>query len=424
MNKFRVLSTLALLTSLVASPMSSQTIRGTVLDDSTSQPIVAAEVSALDSLGTVVAQAITDSSGRFGFAFTPGAYTFRVLRIGYAPTVTTAIQAGASDRDISVVIRVPTASTIGTDEPYALTPVVVEAPPVERYLSAFYRHEAIGMGDQVHREEFESWNPQVLTDVLRRMQGFTILPNPNYMRDLPDGSVDTREYVLDVPGRPHQRRPGQADCPPLIYLDGAYLGSSQRIDINSLPLDAIAAVEAYGRLIETPVEYLRANNECGVIALWTRSGEPGQTTSRFELGIRYGGTVAGGAFVGGRVGVHLVAKFAGPFEFYPALYLISSAFSGHRTRENSSWMAQIALRTAILKKPMQLYVGPGLVLTKPDASYKAVMADVDIDPRYTVLVGTTHELGPTRPFVEVHLLDFLSSSAISAQMFFGMGVQF
>jgi len=423
MNQSQVLSAVAVLSSILMPPAISQAIRGAVVDDSTSQPIVAAEVSALDTMGTIVRQAITDSSGRFRFSIPPGDYSFRVLQIGYTPTVTTVLHAAENEREISVVIRVPSASTNGTDEPYALTPVVVEAPPVERYLAAFHRHETIGMGDQVLREEFEEWNPQQVTDVIRRMQGFTIVTNPNYMRELPDGTLDTREYLIDAPGRSHHRTSAFTECAPLIFLDGAYLGSSETVYVNSLPLNAIAAVEAYARQIETPVEYMRAGNDCGAIALWTGSGEPGQETSQFELGLRFGGTVAGGAFVGGRVGMHLITQFAGPFEFYPALYVISSAFSSDRTPENSSWMAQIAVRTSLLTAPVQLYAGPGLVLMKPDASYKAVMDDVDIDPRYTIFCGVKHDLGFTRPFVEIHLLDFFSSASISAQLFFGIGVQ-
>jgi hypothetical protein len=415
---------LVILTFTLLHSAYAQTIRGTVLDDSTSLPIATAEITILDTLGTIISQAISDSAGQFRFAVSPGDYAFRVLRIGYAPTVTTVLHAPNDADDVTVVIRVPSASALEAGDPYALTPVVVEAQPVQRFLATYHRHEALGMGDHLLREEFAQWNPQQVTDVVRRMRGFSILPNPNYGRPLPDGLVDMREYLIDVPGRPHHRTSALTECPPLIFLDGASLGNSQTVDINSLPLNAISAVEAYGRSLETPVEYMRASNDCGVIALWTRSGEPGQVSSPFELGVRFGGLVAGGAFVGGRLGIHLVTQFVGPLEFYPALYLVSSVLSSDQTPENSSWMAQVAVRATVLQSPFPLYVGSGLVLVKPDASYRAVLDEVDIDPGYSIFTGLRHEMGVARPFVELHLLDFLAPSSTSAQAFLGIGFRF
>ena len=420
----RVLAALVIFASTQATALLSQVIHGIVLDDSTSQPIGGAEVSVLDSLDIVVTQGLSDLEGRFDLTVAPGDYIFRVIRIGYTPTVTTALHAPADADRISVVIRVPSASALETGEPYALTPVVVVAQPVRRFLATYHRHEATGMGDHVLREEFEQWNPQQVTDVVRRMRGFSIVPNANYGRAFPDGTIDMREYIIDVRGRPTHRTPQLTECPPLIYLDGASMGNSQTMDINSLPLNAISAVEAYGRALETPPEYMRPGNNCGVVALWTRSGEPGELGSPFEVGVRYGGTAAGGAFVGGRLGIHLVTGFVGPLEFYPAVYFVSSALSRNQTPENSSWMAQIAVRTTVLRMPFPAYVGAGLVFVKPDASYRAVMNEVEIDTRYSILSGVKHEFSRVRPFFELHLLDFLTPSSASADAFLGIGFQF
>lgn len=419
----RILSALLILAATMLRVSHAQTISGTVLDDSTSQPIVAAEVTILDTLGVVLSQTMSDSAGRFQVTVSPGEYAFRILRIGYTPTVTTVLNTTEDANELSVVIRVPTASALEGDEPYALAPVVVEAHPPERYLAGYYRRQAAGQGDFSERQEFEQYHPQQVTDVLRRMRGFTIMPNPYYGFPLPDGTTDLREYVIDVPSRQH-RTAVPVECPPLIYLDGALMGNTQRLDINTLPLDAIQAVEVYARAIQTPMEYYRPGNDCGVIALWTRGAEAGDLGSPFEFGVRYGGTVAGGDFAGGRVGIHLITRFFGPLEFYPAVYLISSAFSDVQTPENSSWMAQIAARTMVLQDPLPVYVGSGLVLVKTDSWYQVVMDEPYIDPRYTVFAGLKHEFGIVRPFVELHMLDFFSSSDISAEAFFGMGFQF
>ncbi len=418
----RILSALLILASTLLSLSHAQTIRGTVLDDSTSQAIAAAEVSVLDTLGIVVTQTISDSTGRFQVAVTPGDYLFRILRIGYTPTVTTVLHAATDANELSVVIRVPSTSAVVGRDAYALTPIVVEAPPADRYLASFYRHQEMGLGDFADRDEFEQWHPQQVTDVVRRMRGFTILPNAYYGIPLPDGSIDTREYIIDTPGRPH-RSAASVECPPLIFLDGGLMGNSQRIDVNTLPLDVIEAVETYSRPIQTPLEYHRPGNDCGVIALWTRTAEPGDLGSPFEFGVRFGGTVAGGPFIGGRLGIHFVSKFVGPLEFYPAVYIITTALSSEQSYENSGWMAHIALRTRI-RTGLPLFVGSGLVLVKPDPDYVDRLGNVDIDPAYSLFAGLTDDWGPTRPFLELHLLDFFAPSSIAAQAFMGMGFQF
>ena len=421
MTLFRSVWALSTFALMLAYPSSAQEILGTVLDDSTSRPIVGAEVTVLDTLAVSVTQAITDSAGRFFVAVSPGTYAFRILRIGYTPTVTTVLTATGDIDEITVVVRVPSTSALQGDEPYALAPVVVEAQPAARYLAGYYRHQAAGGGTFAHREQFEQWNPRDVTDVLIRMQTFSILPNPHHGLPWPDGRIDMREHVIDVHGRRHSG--GNAECPPAIFLDGTSMGNAQSIDINTLPLDAIEAVETYARPIQTPLEYVRPGNECGVVALWTRAAESGEAGSPFEFGLRYGGTVAGGAFVGGRIGAHFVAPFKGPFEIYPALYLVSSAFSSEESEGNSGWMAQIALRTTIHNGVLPVYVGTGLLLVKRGSSYISPQS-TELDSRHTLFAGLNNAIGPLRPFVEFHVIDLFAFSGVTAQAFLGTGFQF
>jgi len=252
------------------------------------------------------------------------------------------------------------------------------------------------------------------------MQTCSSLPNPHHGLPFPDGSIDMRELIIDVHGRRHS---GIGECPPLIYLDGTSMGNAQSIDINTLPLDAIEAVETFARPVQTPAEYYRPGNECGVVALWTRTAASGDAGSPFELGLRYGGTVAGGPFTGGRIGVHLVSGFKGRFEFYPAVYLVSSAFSEAASLENSGWMVQIALRTMIRERTLPLYVGTGLLLMKRGPWFIEQQSS-SIDASHTLFGGLKHELGPIRPFLELHVVDLFTFSTVSAQTFFGFGIQF
>ena len=140
--------------------------------------------------------------------------------------------------------------------------------------------------------------------------------------------------------------------------------------------------------------------------------------------MRFGGTVAGGDFSGGRLGIQLITPFVGPTEFYPAVYFVSSAFSSEQTLENSGWMAQIAVRAMVFDQQVPLYVGIGLVLVKPAAIYRVQYEHLDIDPGHTIFAGLKSDIGPMRPFFEMHVIDFFAFSSVNAQVFLGIGVQF
>jgi hypothetical protein len=39
-----------------------------------------------------------------------------------------------------------------------------------------------------------------------------------------------------------------------------------------MPLIGVIGIEIYRTITETPVDFLRGNNTCGTIVIWTRSG--------------------------------------------------------------------------------------------------------------------------------------------------------
>ncbi len=79
-----VASAFALLANTTA--LLAQTVRGTVRDSTTNQPIAAAVVMLIDSSGLVLSRNISNERGQYGIALTAAAKTVRVIRIGFRPT--------------------------------------------------------------------------------------------------------------------------------------------------------------------------------------------------------------------------------------------------------------------------------------------------------------------------------------------------
>jgi hypothetical protein len=59
-------------------------------------------------------------------------------------------------------------------------------------------------------------------------------------------------------------------CQPDIFLDGFPANLSTP---PNAPAGDIVAVEVYRSLSETPAEFLRPDNRCGAIVIWTRTGQ-------------------------------------------------------------------------------------------------------------------------------------------------------
>ena len=328
----------------LSSPLAAQSINGLVLNDSTSEPVPLAAVRLVDSLGNSVAQTTSDAEGRFRLQVGLGSYAFQVNKLGYAPTITTQFEVEETEREMSIVVRVPVAGALNRNDPYALTPVVVEGARAPRHLAPFYRSRVAGEDDYMLRDEFEKWHPQKVTDVIRRMRGFSVVANSAYMTQLPDGSIDTRQFVVS-----NSRRSGR--CPPTVYLDGVRFGGAEILDIDDLPVQALEAVETH------PL----AANGCGWLRLWSRQPDPGNQ-SPFEFGVRYGGVLNGGRDEGSRLGLHLVTPFIGPTEFYSAFHLMLSGPQTEFGSSNSSWQAHLAARVRPIPTFRAAYLGSGIYL--------------------------------------------------------------
>lgn len=138
------------------------------------------------------------------------------------------------------------------------------APVLER--SGFYGRMERELGVFADREQLDAWSPQVLSDAFRHMPGVRVRPNPRYgQRPNRLAARDTRRHLVELTRNPIE------GCPPLLFVDGVFIGNLEAIDIDvQVNQAALAGVEVYRGSTEVPPRFRLRGSACGVIALWTQ----------------------------------------------------------------------------------------------------------------------------------------------------------
>ena len=226
-------------TFLTVAPVSllpAQTLRGTVVDSSTSQPLPSVIVELVHADGQVVARGESQRDGRFSVrARDPGAYRVRAHLIGFRPFESPALIL-APRRDTTLELRLAAV-------PVQLEGVTVEVVQDELLLQrGYYRRRESERGTFLDPAAVEkrALKAKVATDVLIGIPGVTI----------------------------YQGAPRFRNCPnPRIYIDGGESG----MDIMwSLQPNDILAVEVYRGPSQIPLVYGGTNTPCGVLLIWTK----------------------------------------------------------------------------------------------------------------------------------------------------------
>lgn len=123
---------------------------------------------------------------------------------------------------------------------------------LERTANGFHERRAQGRGVFVDRQNLEEWRADRMTDALRHVSGVKIRP------------VSNGGYAVTM-------RHGRAECSPIAFLDGAYLGHIDEFDLDAtIPTHAVEAIEVYRGLSEIPQRFDAMGAQCGVLAFWTR----------------------------------------------------------------------------------------------------------------------------------------------------------
>lgn len=227
-------------------------LRGTVLDASTSAPVVGAQVSVAATGRTV----ITDSIGRFELGDLPsGVIRFYFSAAGFPRA---SVVLALAPREIMVQrfeldsSRAAADSAGSTKRVQELDPTTVtaEASRGVRYAD-FERRMRTGRGQYLTRQQIEAAGYASLTDAARTLRGVNV--------ECGGG----RECYIRMAR-------AQRGCLPEYVVDGTvdpFFGPQVAIrDIEGL--------EFYTGASDVPGEFAGRNAGCGVVVIWTKSGPP------------------------------------------------------------------------------------------------------------------------------------------------------
>lgn len=235
-------------------------VTGTVWSSTAGAPLADALVEVVG--GDVVAR--TDPDGRFRFAgLAAGTVVLAVYRLGYR-RVELEIDLLAGE-----TFEIPAGIIVLDAVPVELPEVAVEAPSgLVAHLAGtgFYERRDAGFGLFVERDDIEAWNPKETTDILLRLQGVRVRPNPLWgKRPSRLEPPDMRRVIIEMSRAPVQ------DCDPIVFLDGMFMGSTATFDLNrAVAYTEIEAVEVYRGSSEVPPRFNYRGASCGVIAFWSR----------------------------------------------------------------------------------------------------------------------------------------------------------
>ena len=218
----------------------SGAIRGRLVDQESHAPIRGAHIALLGTLRGFA----SDSEGRFARdSLGAGNYLLQVRAIGYTGrSWVLQLAEGEVRNDVFELERLPV----------QLDPVTVRRPPSfsEQRRLEFERRRASGRGYFITENQIERAKPHSLSDLFRTVPGVRLV-----CRGSSSCSIRMSRAARD--------------CRPDFVLDGFPATNSTSLDMTAV---GIIAIEVYRTLSETPLEFLKTDNLCGTIVIWTRSG--------------------------------------------------------------------------------------------------------------------------------------------------------
>lgn len=227
-----------------AGENATTTLRGTIASTVSGRPVEGARVVHVETrIGT-----LTDSAGEFTLSRLPaGPSTIRVVALGFG------------SNDVRLRLRegaVIEALFLFSPDALVLEDLHVTVPSEETSpkLREFQMRKKTGFGYYFTPEEIEQLNPELPSDLLRRVPGVTV-----GAQHLGQSEIRMTRGNLG----------GGLECPPLLYVDGTH---HPGLRFDDLTTEDILALEIYRGASETPPRFKRRSSYCGVLVVWTRDG--------------------------------------------------------------------------------------------------------------------------------------------------------
>lgn len=226
----------------------AQTIRGTLLDRDTNQPISLARVILITESGDTVTSGLTNPRGLFSLSSPrPGGFYLKATSLGYFDTT-----AGIFDLDVngemSLEFRV-------RPKPLTLEEIVVKTTgrPVrqgELIRNGFYQRMTTGLGAFITPEVIGKSPAQKMSDLFFGLGRVEVVADGGH----------NRVMMLNPMG----------SCTPAVYMDGIPVASDGDLDAMVM-LPDVEAVEVYRGGAELPLQFGGTTTQgCGAIVIWTK----------------------------------------------------------------------------------------------------------------------------------------------------------
>ena len=247
---------------------------GTVLSDSTHQPLAGVEV----ALPDIEKSTFTDSSGAFRIVgIAPGEHRVLVRRIGY----------GAADTRLTFTGYETVERRVVLGRAVTLEAVTVTARANDREMPGFEDNRRVGLGHFLTRVELEKYTGMKLGTVLDQLSDVATLRGHGSQlwvasRRQPPVAMPAqgaRRCLRSEPRLLRSETPASAPGMPVacyaqVYIDRVLMNGvaepTQPFDLSTVVPESVEAIEWYAGASQTPLKYARMGSNCGVLVIWTR----------------------------------------------------------------------------------------------------------------------------------------------------------
>ena len=240
--------------------VTSQVVRGVLLDSVTESPIPGGLVALLDGGMGRVRVGLSDATGRFSLtAPSGGEFSLYGEGLGYYSTVDGPFLLGDSS-ELAVTFHLQR------------NPVVIDSLAVSVERSSGWlegtgflqRREDYRESFFLNRAEIETRSARRTTDLFRAFGGFRVVPAQGTLGEY---SLVSRRFI--------SLQTGPGGCAPIVFLDGVRVGRADDYHSGAgldrlIDPQAIEAIEAYSGITRVPEQWRGSDAGCGVIVIWSR----------------------------------------------------------------------------------------------------------------------------------------------------------